>query len=294
MTLLDTPVSLFAKVYTASCFRSTTMSRILTASTSALARLHRPSKTVVAWMSSTRHASTNDDDTLTKSADMLNALMGSTSGLTTPSSSRLSLTPAPQPTAAVDTTTTSAMFIPPPRDPLLDYIAAVIQRHGLRARAAHTVSRMLLHIHTFTRAPPTPIVREAIMSAAPAVRVVSFKYGTKVMMTPQPLTEKQRVRAGLKAIIKASESRPGKSFEVRLAREMIAVVQGESRSLEEKQRLHRLAMVNRCVSFAVVSSSRLNSLSISEVIYADDVFCRSGFCTSFVLRSTNTLIHLSI
>jgi len=83
------------------------------------------------------------------------------------------------------------------------------------------------------------------MTAAPAVRIVSFKYGTKVMMTPQPLTEKQRVRAGLKQIISASESKPGKSLEVRLAREMISVVRGESRALDEKERLHKLAMVNR-------------------------------------------------
>lgn len=241
-----------AKTSTATLLRRTTMSRIITTSTSALARLTRPSNTAVAWIS-TRHVSTkptNDDHTLAKSADMLNALMGSTMGLNTSPSSSSRLTPATQQPKTLAAGTTPDMFIPPAHDPLLDYIAAVIQRHGLRARAAHTVSRMLLHIHTFTRAPPTPIVREAIMTAAPAVRVISFKYGTKVMMTPQPLTEKQRVRAGLKAIIAASGSRPGKSLEVRLAREMIAVVQGESRSLEEKQRLHRLAMVNRSVPFA--------------------------------------------
>ncbi|KAN0097176.1 Ribosomal protein S7 domain containing protein [Tylopilus felleus] len=230
----------------------------ITASVSTLARiaprLTRVPTTAVAWVWS-RHASTkpsNDEHTLAKSADMLNALMGSTLGLSAKSStstpSPLRLSPAPQPPQppAVDGNTTAPdMFIPPAHDPLLNYITAVIQRHGHRARAARTVSRMLLHIHTFTRAPPTPIVREAIMAAAPAVRVVSFKYGTKVMMTPHPLTEKQRVRAGLKAIIAASESRPGKNLEVRLAREMIAAVQGESRSLDEKERTHKLAMVNR-------------------------------------------------
>ena len=265
----------------------------ITASASALAklapRLTRMPKTVVvvAWA---RHASTkqsNDERTLAKSADMLNALMGSTLGLNTKSTtpSPLRLTPAPQQTQApaVNDTTATDMFIPPAHDPLLDYITSVIQRHGLRARAARTVSRMLLHIHTFTRAPPTPIVREAIMSAAPAVRVVSFKYGTKVMMTPHPLTEKQRVRAGLKAIIAASESRPGKSLEVRLAREMIAVVQGESRSLEEKQRLHRLAMVNRSVPFSFAVMDLSTELSFFQR-KPTQMSCLRGqpiFCLSF-------------
>ncbi|KAG6369489.1 ribosomal protein S7 domain-containing protein [Boletus reticuloceps] len=221
-------------------------SRLTASLAQVVPRLTRTPNTAVAWVW-TRHASTKpskDEQTLAKSADMLNALMDSTFGLGPKSTS----VPAPQQAQALavnENTPATDMFIPPAHDPLLDYIAAVIQRHGLRARAARTVSRMLLHVHTFTRAPPTPIVREAIMTAAPSVRVVSLKYGTKVMMTPQPLTEKQRVRAGLKAIVAASESRPGKSLEVRLAREMIAVVQGESRSLEEKQRLHKLAMVNR-------------------------------------------------
>ncbi|KAG9308881.1 ribosomal protein S7 [Chiua virens] len=211
---------------------------------------------------------------------MLNALMGSTFGLSSkPSSSSpsLRLTPTALQAEVSSTptpTTTSDVFIPPAHDPLLDYVAAVIQRDGLRARAARTVSRMLLHIHTFTRAPPTPIVREAIMAAAPAVRVVSFKYGTKVMMTPHPLTEKQRVRAGLKAIIAASESKPGKSLEVRLAREMIAVVQGESRSLDEKQRMHKLAMVNRFVLLRFAIPHMLTEpLSFAEATFADKAVC---------------------
>lgn len=113
------------------------------------------------------------------------------------------------------------------------------------------------------------------MTAAPAVRVVSFKYGTKVMMTPHPLTEKQRTRAGLKAIIAASESRPGKSLEVRLAREMIAVVQGESRSLQEKERLHRLAMVNRSAPLSsVVMDLSTEPIFLGET-YVDKLSQRS-------------------
>ncbi|KAH0840371.1 hypothetical protein J3R83DRAFT_1399, partial [Lanmaoa asiatica] len=69
----------------------------------------------------------------------------------------------------------------------------------------------------------------------------------KAVKAMNKLLMKQRMRTGLKAIISASESRLGKSLEVWLTREMIAVVQGESRSLEEKERLHQLAMVNRSV-----------------------------------------------
>lgn len=90
-----------------------------------------------------------------------------------------------------------------------------------------------------------PIVREAFLAASPAVKLGSHKYGTKSLQVPYALTEKQRIHAGVKAVLAASESRPGKSVDIRLARELIGVLQGESRAIVEKERLHKLAMVNR-------------------------------------------------
>ncbi|KAI5986205.1 ribosomal protein S7 domain-containing protein [Pisolithus albus] len=137
------------------------------------------------------------------------------------------------------------MFIPPANDPLLDYLTSALQKNGRRAKAARLVSRTLLHIHTSTRAPPMPIVREAFLAASPAVKLGSHKYGTKSLQVPYALTEKQRIHAGVKAVLAASDSRPGKSVDIRLARELIGVLQGESKAIVEKERLHKLAMVNR-------------------------------------------------
>lgn len=90
------------------------------------------------------------------------------------------------------------------------------------------------------------------------------------------------MRAGLKAIIAASESRPGKSLEVRLAREMIAVVQGESKSLGEKERLHKLAMVNRSVPLLLGSwTCRLSPFFLGET-YADELSQRSTDILSII------------
>ncbi|KAI6044711.1 ribosomal protein S7 domain-containing protein [Pisolithus marmoratus] len=150
------------------------------------------------------------------------------------------------------------MFIPPANDPLLDYLTSALQKNGRRAKAARLVSRTLLHIHTSTRAPPMPIVREAILAASPAVKLGSHKYGTKSLQVPYALTEKQRIHAGVKAVLGASESRPGKSVDIRLARELIGVLQGESKAIVEKERLHKLAMVNRWVNLLVPSHFSLS------------------------------------
>jgi len=49
-------------------------------------------------------------------------------------------------------------------------------------------------------------------------------------------------------ILEASDSKPGKTLEERLAREVIAVIEGNSKALAKKMELHRFAMVNRYAS----------------------------------------------
>ncbi|KAG6852740.1 hypothetical protein C0991_009406 [Blastosporella zonata] len=151
------------------------------------------------------------------------------------------IAPTPQPTPGRP----SLMNIPPAEDPLLRYVASWLNVHGHRARASRIVSNTLLHIHTFTRAPPMPIFRQAILDAAPAVRTLNHKHGGKAVHKPIALGEKQRIRYAVKEILQASKKRTGRTVEERLARELIAIVQGASPALEVKSKLHTFAMLNR-------------------------------------------------
>jgi small subunit ribosomal protein S7 len=137
--------------------------------------------------------------------------------------------------------------IPPAEDPLLRYLTSIIQTHGHRVKAARITSRTLLHIHAFTRAPPLRIIREAVAAAAPAVKCLAHRRGTKTVYKPIALGEKQRVRFALQWILKASDSKAGQTLEERLAREFIAVIQGKSTAITRKEEVHQFAMVNRCV-----------------------------------------------
>jgi len=135
--------------------------------------------------------------------------------------------------------------IPPAEDPLLHYLTSSIMKHGRRSKAARTASRTLLHLHSFTRSEPLPLLREAIFAASPAVRCLSHRYGSKNVYKPIALGEKQRTRFAVKWILEASDGKPGKTLEERLAREVIAVLEGNSKALAKKTELHRVAMVNR-------------------------------------------------
>ncbi|KAG6812830.1 hypothetical protein H0H92_016099 [Tricholoma furcatifolium] len=161
--------------------------------------------------------------------------------LTTPIAPTALTVPSPSSTAVKP----SLMNIPPAEDPLLHYVTSLLTWRGHRARAARTVSNTLLHIHAFTRAPPLPILRKAILSASPAVRTLMHRQGGKTVAKPIALSEKQRTRYAVTEILKAANSRPEMKIEERLAKELIAIVEGNSKVLETKKKIHEFAMVNR-------------------------------------------------
>ncbi|KAG1753176.1 ribosomal protein S7 domain-containing protein [Suillus lakei] len=192
------------------------------------------------------NSSTTDERTLTQSAELLDSLMGSSSSLDLKTSSSLSdiLSP-PTPQTPTPTPDPSQMLIPPASDPLLHFLASSLLNHGKRARAERIVSRTLLYIHALTRAPPLPILRHALITASPAVKCISQKRSGKNVVRPAALTEKQRIRAGVHAVLAASKNKSGKTVEERLAREIIAVVNGDSKAITDKELAHKQAMVNR-------------------------------------------------
>lgn len=145
--------------------------------------------------------------------------------------------------------------VPPQDDPTLSYITLFIMRNGRRSQASRMTSRMLLHIHALTRAPPLPIVHEAIKLASPAVATVQVSSrSSKVLIRPVALSEKARARYALKWIFESSKLRSGKTVEERAAREMIAVLQGTSKALDSKVAMHKRAMLNRYVYPHIISS----------------------------------------
>ena len=68
-----------------------------------------------------------------------------------------------------------------------------------------------------------------------------------MIMKPIPLSERQRTSKGIDWILKASDGRSGRERGVRIAKEMIAIVTGESPVLKTKQTAHIAGMLARCV-----------------------------------------------
>jgi small subunit ribosomal protein S7 len=154
-------------------------------------------------------------------------------------------TPAVAARTAARSNVPPVLDIPPAEDPLLAYLASALTAKGKRAQASRIVARTMRYLHALTRAPPLPVIRAAVEAAAPAVRTTSTRIGAKVHFRPIALGEKQRTRFAVQWILAASEGKPGKTVEERLAREIIAVLQGASSALKKKEEIHKFAMVNR-------------------------------------------------
>jgi small subunit ribosomal protein S7 len=142
------------------------------------------------------------------------------------------------------------LSIPPPEDPLLQLVVSLLQDGGKRHQASKQVTTALQHIHAMTRAPPLPILREAVLKASPAIRCKTIKWSTKRIIIPIPLSERQRTRTGVKWLLEASKRGMGKTFEERFAREIISVfnsVEGQPTGggMKLKHSVHQEALVNR-------------------------------------------------
>lgn len=171
-------------------------------------------------------------------------------------------------------------YIPPPSSPLLQFMTTLVMNHGEYAKAAKTVSQMLLHIYALTRSPPVPVVEKAVEIASPAIRNRKMKQGGgKTVFVPQALNERQRTRRGLSWIIEEAgkKGKPGKTYAERLARQIIATVNGHEGTNKFKAETHRVAMVNRY-------GKSINSLSFSPDAFSQGVLYVIGSNSSTPFR----------
>ena len=98
-----------------------------------------------------------------------------------------------------------------------------------------------------TDSPPIPIFKAAILAASPYARIRSSRKGAKTSFMPMPLTERQRVRQGIKWIIECQDKRPQMSIDKRIATECISILAGDSPVLKKLDDRHKAAMVARYV-----------------------------------------------
>lgn len=130
-------------------------------------------------------------------------------------------------------------------DPVISQAVNIIMRHGKKATARRFLADAMVEIRRQTHNDPYLITKAAIEKASPLVSHMSYKKGSKVTLIPKALSERQRRHKGIRWILDASDKRSGKNFSIRLANEILAVINGDSAALKKKEQLHKLALANR-------------------------------------------------
>ncbi|PWN93892.1 ribosomal protein S7, partial [Acaromyces ingoldii] len=130
-------------------------------------------------------------------------------------------------------------------DPLLEAFVNNLMRDGKKAQATSHICDMLDHLAQAFHADPLPALHAAVEAASPLVRMQTRKGGGKNVQVPVALRAEQSRRKGIVAILDASKKRNDRKLATRLAREVIAVLEGTSSTLAKKEEAHKVAMLNR-------------------------------------------------
>ena len=100
-----------------------------------------------------------------------------------------------------------------------------------------------------TNQSPVPLLHRAILLASPSVKVLNMRKSMKSVPTPRALSERQRTHQAIAWILKAAEKgrRAGARRDERIAREILAILEGTSEVFKWLETRHKDATLARSV-----------------------------------------------
>ena len=133
------------------------------------------------------------------------------------------------------------------RDELVSKCVNHIMREGKKARAEKVMQNVfMILMEKFPRQHPVTVFAEAIDRNAPILKVVTIRDGMKVTHVPFPLFEKQRIRAGMMAMVRAAQDGDSATpFAAKLAAEVVKSMEGRGPGVPFRIAEHKRGMQNK-------------------------------------------------
>lgn len=95
---------------------------------------------------------------------------------------------------------------------------------------------------------PLEIWKKALQNVTPKVEVRSRRVGGATFQIPQEIRDSRKVALSMKAMIKYSRERNGKTMADKLAAEIMAAFNEEGGAFKKKEDTHRMADANKAFS----------------------------------------------
>ncbi|CAO1629789.1 unnamed protein product [Sympodiomycopsis kandeliae] len=136
--------------------------------------------------------------------------------------------------------------LPTKVQPTLELLINMVMKDGKKATAQKQVLGAVKYLSEALNTDPLPAIKEALTLASPLVRFKRlYLGGGKIVQCPVPLAEKAGLRKAVANLIFVAERRTEPRFEMRLAREILAILEGNSGVLKKKEEIHKEGIRHR-------------------------------------------------
>ena len=123
-----------------------------------------------------------------------------------------------------------------------------ILRNGKKSTATSLVYGAFDLIEERTQKPPLDIFEQALKNVSPMMEVRPRRVGGATYQVPMEVPAFRRFALASRWIIQSAKARSGKSFEEKLAAELMDAAGNQGASVRKREEVHKMAEANRAFS----------------------------------------------
>jgi small subunit ribosomal protein S7 len=123
-----------------------------------------------------------------------------------------------------------------------------ILRNGKKSTATSLVYGAFDLIEERTQKPPLDIFEQALKNVSPMMEVRPRRVGGATYQVPMEVPSLRRFALASRWIIQSAKARSGKSFEEKLAAELMDAAGNQGASVRKREEVHKMAEANRAFS----------------------------------------------
>jgi small subunit ribosomal protein S7 len=123
-----------------------------------------------------------------------------------------------------------------------------ILRCGKRSTATSLVYSAFALIEERAKKPPLDIFEQAMKNVGPVMEVRPRRVGGATYQVPMEVPAGRRFALASRWLIQSAKARSGKSFEEKLAAELMDAASNQGASVRKREEVHKMAEANRAYS----------------------------------------------
>ena len=123
-----------------------------------------------------------------------------------------------------------------------------ILRNGKKSTATTVVYGAFELIEERTKKPPLEVFEQAMKNVGPMMEVRPRRVGGATYQVPMEVPASRRFALASRWIVQSAKARSGKSFEEKLAAELMDAAGNQGASVRKREEVHKMAEANRAFS----------------------------------------------